>query len=1214
MKRLMGAMMMGMLLALPVLAEPDVEALVKRMPTKSHVDSDAICAEVLTGGAEALDSVFAKITPTTADDMAARFTAGALVHYSARPGADTERLAVAEALVRATDATTNDTIRAFMIEQLQWVGNAVHAAAIAPHLQNERLCSDALRTIRLTGDNKVEKILMKAVTSASPACQTLIVKALGDIASDAVVAPALALLKNDEAPAQAAALYAIARTGDPRQLTVMETAKATQPDLYLIYLARMLEQGHASEAARESEALLADTELLSAYRSKALDTLVAARGKKALATLSDVVITEDPALRHSAIRLLTALQGSRIDKAMLTRLEGAESKALAPWLLVLAGRGAAQVREPAVKALADPEAEVQLAAVDALGMLGGDASVAPLLATAGTNGAATKAAARALVSLKGEHVNTLLAKALASPTVATQVAALQALTSRGACEHMAALWPLLEQADSGLRKTALKSMERLASPADRARILAFQAKASDRGERSTAARTVLSITQDMAKGPERMAPILAAMAAGDDTIKQELIKILPALGGPAPLKIVVSTSNEDSSVAVRTAATRALTSWRDPAAVTPLLAVAANDKVETHRILALRGIARLLAMKQGSVDERVAHYEAALELATRDEERDALAGGLEKIGDASKWLRAKSLARGKPVTVSVGTEAGTAPARAVDGKLENTSAWYGNASPAWLQIDLGKAQKIGAARVVFYSDGTRFYTYQFETSVDGKKWTLAADQAGNRTPSTLEGQYLSFEPVEARYVRLQIIKNSGNPSVHVVEVEVYTTLPKEKTATPPCPAPPAPAVVTPAAVAAVKPAVKPAAATPAATEPVAADAEGFVPLFNRKDLTGWQGNTAGTPVKEGVITARQGNVFTKKEYANFIMKLEFKLTPGANNGLAIRWPGKGIPAHTGYELQVLDNTAAKYAKLKTWQYHGSIYSISPAKRGFLKPVGEWNQQTVIAKGDRITVILNGETIVDAVDVSAAKRPESGFIGFCGHGDEVHYRNLRIKELHNVPPRGFTALWNGKDLDGWWGLGTEHYKKYRDLAPEAFKARQAKSREDIRTHWRVEGDDLVNDGRGLYLSTDKFYGDFELVVDYKTVARADSGIYLRGVPQVQIWDSTKAGGKWNIGADKGSGGLWNNPGGAAGKDPLVLADKPFGEWNHFRIIMKGSQVSIWLNDQLVVDDAALSNYFDRKNPVPADGPIQLQTHGGQIRWRNVFIKELTQEEE
>ena len=123
-----------------------------------------------------------------------------------------------------------------------------------------------------------------------------------------------------------------------------------------------------------------------------------------------------------------------------------------------------------------------------------------------------------------------------------------------------------------------------------------------------------------------------------------------------------------------------------------------------------------------------------------------------------------------------------------------------------------------------------------------------------------------------------------------------------------------------------------------------------------------------------------------------------------------------------------------------------------------------------------------------------------------------------------------------------------------------------------------------------------------------MARADSGIYLRGCPQIQIWDYTDPA-KFSLGADKGSGGLWNNLVGAAGKDPLVKADRPFGEWNHFRIVMVGARVTVWLNEQLVVDHARLENYYDRSKPIPARGPIELQTHGGEIRWRNIFIREI-----
>lgn len=210
-----------------------------------------------------------------------------------------------------------------------------------------------------------------------------------------------------------------------------------------------------------------------------------------------------------------------------------------------------------------------------------------------------------------------------------------------------------------------------------------------------------------------------------------------------------------------------------------------------------------------------------------------------------------------------------------------------------------------------------------------------------------------------------------------------------------------------------------------------------------------------------------------------------------------------------------------------------------------------------------------------------------------------------------PPAGFTPLFNGRDLTGWWGLGTEDPAKWRALSAADFQKKKAASLEDIRKHWRAEGDELINDGEGLYLTTDKDYGDFELLLEYQTVAKADSGIYLRAIPQVQIWDTTRAGGKWggDLGAEFGSGALWNNSKDAPGKFPLVRADRPFGEWNQFRILMVGERVTIHLNDRLVVEAARLENYFNRKAPVPRTGPIQLQTHGGEIRWRNLFIREI-----
>lgn len=205
----------------------------------------------------------------------------------------------------------------------------------------------------------------------------------------------------------------------------------------------------------------------------------------------------------------------------------------------------------------------------------------------------------------------------------------------------------------------------------------------------------------------------------------------------------------------------------------------------------------------------------------------------------------------------------------------------------------------------------------------------------------------------------------------------------------------------------------------------------------------------------------------------------------------------------------------------------------------------------------------------------------------------------------------TPLCNGKDLGGWHGRADIGPYKYAALTGDELTKRRAKDDTDTAAHWRVENGEIVNDGGGPFLTTDAEFGDAEFQLEYKTVAKADSGIYLRGCPQVQIWDTTEAGGKWQLGADKGSGALWNNE--KHPRFPLVHADKPFGEWNHLRIVMLGERVWVHCNGKLTVDGAVMENYWDRKRPLPAKGPLQLQTHGGEIRFRNLTVHEFAAEQ-
>jgi hypothetical protein len=230
------------------------------------------------------------------------------------------------------------------------------------------------------------------------------------------------------------------------------------------------------------------------------------------------------------------------------------------------------------------------------------------------------------------------------------------------------------------------------------------------------------------------------------------------------------------------------------------------------------------------------------------------------------------------------------------------------------------------------------------------------------------------------------------------------------------------------------------------------------------------------------------------------------------------------------------------------------------------------------------------------------------LGFCAVSARADDKTAR---KDNTPPAGFTALFNGKDLIGWQAalpLNT------RDkLSPEDRAKKQKEANDDVLPHWTVQDGVIVHDGkRGKFaynLTPTKDFGNFELYVDWKIGPKGDSGIYLRGQPQVQIWDSDTLADNLKEDRGKGSGGLWNNPKNSKGQKPLAKADKPVGEWNTFHILMKGDKVTVFLNGVKVVDEAPLANYWEKGKPLPTKGPIELQHHGDKLWFKNVYVKEL-----
>lgn len=399
-------------------------------------------------------------------------------------------------------------------------------------------------------------------------------------------------------------------------------------------------------------------------------------------------------------------------------------------------------------------------------------------------------------------------------------------------------------------------------------------------------------------------------------------------------------------------------------------------------------------------------------------------------------------------------------------------------------------------------------------------------------------------------------------------------------------------------------------------------AEGFQLLFDGKKLSPkiWQSAIDGYPVENGTFVCQKGgNLLTAKEYGDFVFRFEFLLPPGANNGLGIRTesPLKDSAYH-GMELQILDNSAEKYQNLKPYQFHGSVYGVFPSKRDaekndFLKPTGQWNYQEVTACGSKITVVLNGETILQGDLAEYKDKPtpdgkehpglhrEKGFLGFLGHGDPVRFRNVRVKELNALTEeekkQGYTLLFDGKEL-----------------SPELWAG-------DIQGY-PVEDGAIVC--RGKNVSTKEKFENFSFRFEFQLPPGGNNGIGFR-LPtpesggaatgfECQILDHFHEKYK-DLLPYQFHGSLYfaipakRNP----EKNDYL---KPVGQWNYTELTNKGSRVRLTLNGKKILD-VDLDEYKDK--PLPGDkrpegfdrtdGHVGFQGHRDPVRFRNIRIKKL-----
>lgn len=650
---------------------------------------------------------------------------------------------------------------------------------------------------------------------------------------------------------------------------------------------------------------------------------------------------------------------------------------------------------------AEHQTHVAADALTTLVRLVGDAAGPDLFtAIAGPYADLRRAAADLLLALPSDAVlGDIVARAReGDPAVRAEM--IRVLQLRGETSAAELILKACQDADPVVRDAALKAAATLATP-EAVQAIARAAAAAQGGTSRQLAELLKQLPTERV-----LQPCLELWPQASPALKVVLLDLIAARGGEANRDLVLGAL-KDADPSVKRAAATALGAVSTTADLPELLRqyLAAPEADRGPLLQAVASTARReedLAAQARPVHEAWAGADEAGKLALLDV-WDALAGplGIQAVQAATQdpaepvatlaneildgWRDSGeiNLAEGRPVSADCPHQGNNLPAKAVDGNSTDKagSSWFGSKWPSYLQVDLGAVVPLDAAQVWFYWD-SRYYQYTIAVSVDGNMWRTVVDQTANTAPANADGVTHRFVATPGRYVRLNVLTNSANEAVHVVELKVYAagTLPEPKAPEP---------------------------------LPMAALEEGFTPLFNGVDLTGWIGATNGYKVEDGVLVCIPeigGKLMTEREYRNFIFRFEFKLTEGANNGVGIRAPLPGDAAYNGMEIQILDDDAERYAKLQPYQYHGSIYGVCASERGHQRPIGEWNSQEIRAWDRRVTVTLNGVVITDC-DLDEARLPftldhkdhpglmnEAGHIGFLGHGSRVEFRNIRIQEF------------------------------------------------------------------------------------------------------------------------------------------------------------------------------------------------------------------------
>jgi len=1026
---------------------------------------DIICAMIVPAG--------------TGDDTAARYAVASLTAYLSGDGGDERKREWEQQCIRFMRAADAREVSSFFMTQLNLTGSDAAVEVLKEYAGGSELCDDAVMALQAIGTGAAIAALSDVLSGARCPCAAQVMVALSESHYAGAAGSYIEWSRKGTTAERAAALHALAASGaaaarEPLMKAAEEAGfqwdQTGAVSSLLLYARNAGLAGDVKGMEKIAGKVISEsnTPATAGQRVAAMSVIVEVKRDDALKMLLNAAGDPDPAVRGGALRLAGSLTGPAVTKKWIRTYPKLNPEARPGILFMLGQRGDMLAVPLVMKAMDDPSPEIAAEAVSALVRLQEEKAVDPVISwiMGSDSESGHAAAASALTTILDSTGMDKVAAALPASKALATVTLIRLLGWSGDSKYFSTVLEYTGLSDMAVSAAAKTALATLASYGDQPQIIALLDRSSERAETAGLQRALIAAALKNEDPERRSDMILEALDKGSDLMK--LLPVLSATGGQKALKRV-AWEFENGDALTRDACFGVLANWPDHSAAPVLLEICRSGN-KTFAMPAFDAYLTMVSVAKITPERKLLMIKEIAPSAAPPDARSsmiALAASLN-IRQSQFFVSAYADDPSEQVRSAV-TEALDSMTLPEDENFvpmfngKDLSGWQGLVGNPVTRAsmkpkELAERQKEADSRMTVnwsVSDGMIRFSGtgdnlcsvkeygDFEMYVDWRitkngdsgiylrgtpqvqiwdtsrtdagaqvgsgglynneknpsaplkvadnpvgEWnTFRIVMTGQRVSVWLNGELVTDNVIMENYWDRKIPIFDRGPielqahgtdlcfrDIYIREIEPvgYRLSDREKE-------------------------------------------EGFVSLFNGRNLDGWIGNKVSYKVEDANIVIEPGNegggnLYTGNEYSDFIFRFEFQLTPGANNGLGIRTPTEGDAAYVGMELQILDNTAAVYAGLKPYQYHGSVYGVIPARRGFLRPMGEWNYEEVTVKGTRIKVVLNGAVIVNG-DISDAiangtadgiahpgLNNSKGHIGFLGHGSVVRFRNIRIREL------------------------------------------------------------------------------------------------------------------------------------------------------------------------------------------------------------------------